>query len=104
MRVQIGQRTIGHHVTQGLKGKIRVNRRGAIADEHREVVYFTRLAGFDQERNLGAGPVANQVMVQARSRQQSRNRCHLCVDTTIRNDHDIDATLDRRISRRVKFL
>ena len=48
------RRNIRAHVGQRLKGKIRMNRLGTIACEHRKVVHLTRGPGLDNQAGAGA--------------------------------------------------
>ena len=61
-------------VLDGLHGEVRVDRGRAVADEQRDVVHLADVAGLDDQADLGAGLLADQVVVHRRGEQQRRDR------------------------------
>ena len=61
-------------VVDGLEREVRVDRRGAVADQQAEVVGLARLARLEHEPHPAAGPVADQVVVDGGHREQRRDR------------------------------
>ena len=45
---------LANHVVERLEREVRVHRAGAVAEQQRTVVHFTRVAGFDDQRAAGA--------------------------------------------------
>ena len=60
----------------------------------REVVHLAGLAGLDDEADLGAGLLADQVVVHRRGGEQHRDRRQVLVRQPVRQDDDVDAVLD----------
>ncbi len=71
------------HLVERFHRQVGVDGGGAETDQQSEVMDFARLAGFDDDRGLGAGLIANQVVVQARSRQQRGNRRDAGLDAAV---------------------
>jgi len=65
------QKASGGKVFHGLDGEIRVDGAGAVANQQREVHHLARLAGFDNERDLGARAFADQVVMNRGKRKQT---------------------------------
>ncbi len=84
------------HVGQRVEGKIRVDRFGAIARQQAEMVHFARLAGFHDETDRGAKPLADQVMVHGSGGQERRDRHAVRADLTVGEHDDVVAALDGR--------
>ncbi len=59
---------------EGLEGEIGVDGLGAITGETGEVVHLARLPGLDHEADGGAQPLADQVVMHGRGREQRRDR------------------------------
>ena len=57
--------TGAHEVLDGLHGQVGVDRGRAVADEQGHVVHLAHVAGLDEEADLGAGLLADQVVVHA---------------------------------------
>ena len=55
--------TAGGEVLDRLHREVRVDRAGAVADEQRDVVHLADVTGLDDEPDLGAGLLADQVVV-----------------------------------------
>ena len=51
------QAVFGADLLQGGEGEIRVDRLGAVAGQHAEMVHFARLAGLDDDAGIGALPL-----------------------------------------------
>ena len=62
------------HGEQRLERQVGVDRLGAIAGERAEMMDLARFAGLDDEADRGAEALADQVMMDARRRQQRRDR------------------------------
>ena len=71
------------HVIQRLKGQIGVDGIGAVAQQHRKVMYFTGFTRLQNQRNPGTGGVADQEVMQAGNRQQRRNSGKLFIHATV---------------------
>ncbi len=56
-----------------LEREVGMDRLGAVAGEHREVMHLARRAGLDDEAGGRAQPLANQVLVHGREREQRRH-------------------------------
>ncbi len=82
-------------VVDRLEGKIRVDRAGAVAEEHGEVMDFARFARLQDEAGLGSGAGPDQVVVNRRDGQQGRDRGHGGVVAAVREDDDVVALGDR---------
>ena len=82
----VGQLAAQAHVLEGLDGEIGIDGAGSVADEQRIVHDLARLAGFDDERDLGAGLLADQVVVNRGEREQARDGRVVFVDAAIGND------------------
>ena len=61
------------------------------------MVDFARFAGLDDEADRGAQALADQVMVDARRRQQRRNRHAVAAHRAVGQDDDVVARMDRHL-------
>ena len=68
------QAALVEQLVQRLEGQVRVDRRGAVAEQAGEVVDLARLAGLDHEARLEARALAHEVVVHAGHGEQRRNR------------------------------
>ena len=57
-----------------LERQVRVDRAGAVADEQRHVVHLAGVAALDDEADLGALLLADQVVVHRGGQQQAGDR------------------------------
>ena len=91
-----GDRAAVDHVLDRLERHVGVDRRGAEADQARHVVHLAGVAGLDDEPDLGAGAVADQVVVHGRDAQQRRDRRHRLVGLAVGQHDDARAVADGR--------
>ncbi len=61
-------------VLERLEREIRVDRLGAIARQHAEMMHLARFAGLDHQAGRGAQAFADQMMMYRRGREQRRDR------------------------------
>ena len=80
---------------QRLEHQVRVDRRGAVADQRREVVDLARLAGLEHQAGLQARALAHEVVVHGGDREQRRDRRALGADAAIGQDEHVRAVGDR---------
>ena len=90
-----GDGAVPHHVLDGLHGQVRVDRRRAVADEQGHVVHLAHVAGLDDEADLGAGLLADQVVVHRGGEQQRRDRCEVAVGVAVGEHDEARAVADR---------
>jgi len=79
----------GPDLLQRLKGQIRIDRFGAIARQHAEMVHFARFAGLDHQAGLHSQALPNEVMVHRRGCEQGRHRNAICALRAVREDQDV---------------
>ena len=89
------QRPVGQLVER-LEHQVRVDRRGAVADQRRHVMDVTRLAGLDHQAGAQPGAGAHQVVVDGDDRQQRRHRHPLGAEVAVRQDQDVRPVVDLR--------
>ena len=82
-------------VGQRLEHQVRVDGRRAVADQRREVVHLARLAGLEHEAGPQARPLADEVVVDRRDRQQRRDRRAGRADAAVGEHDDVRAVGDR---------
>ena len=82
------------HVLDGLERHVRVDRGGAEADQAGHVVHLAGVTRLDDEPDLGAGAVANKMVVHGRDAQQRRDRRHRLVGLTVGQHDDARAVTD----------
>ena len=102
--VEPGEHPLPDHVIERLEGQIRVDGAGAVADEKGEVMDLARFAGFDHQAHFRACPFADQVVVQARNGQQSRNGDMGAVHTAITEDENILPRSDGGVRRHAELV
>ena len=88
------QQAAAGQIFQGFDGQIRIDRAGAVADQQREMHHLARLAGFDDQRHLGARPFADQLIVDGGQRQQAGNRRVVVVHAAVGENQQRVAALD----------
>ena len=71
-----------------------MDRLGAIAGQHREVVHLARAAGFHHQPGGGAQPFMHQVVVDGRQRQQGGDGDVVSAHLAVADDQDVVATAD----------
>ena len=86
---------VAPHVGQCLQRQIWVNRLGAVACQHREVVHLACRAGFHHQSGGGAQPFAHQMLMDRRQGQRGGNRHLLAPHVTVTDDQDVVAAADR---------
>ncbi len=69
-----GEQFLFDHVVQDLADHVRIDRSGTVADQQGEMMYFARLAAFDNQSATCALKFADQVVVNGCGRQQRRDR------------------------------
>ena len=84
-----GVRQAGQQGRDGLEGQVRVDRLGAVAGEQAEIVDLARLAGLHHQADLGAQPLADQMMVHRRRRQQRRDGDVVRIHPAIRENQNV---------------
>ena len=82
-------------VEQRLEREVGMDRLGAVAGEHREVMDLARRAGLDHQPGGRAQAFANEVLVHRRERQRRRQRDQLATDPSVADDDDVVAAPDR---------
>ena len=92
--IDTSEQALLDHVIQRLKGEIRIDRGATVANQRAEVMHFTRLAGFEDETDLGALAFADQIVVQSGNRHERRDGGIMLVDAAVTEDDDVDAGID----------
>ncbi len=90
-----GERAGGDEVLDRLECKVRVHRRRAEAEQHGDVVDLAAVARLDDERDLGARLLPDQMMVDRGGQQERRDRRELGGGVAVGQDEDPGAVLDR---------
>ena len=85
------------HVEQRVEGEVGIDRLGAVAGEAAEMMHLARLGRFHHQPDRGAQPLADQMMMHGRRRQQRRDRDAVRADLAVRQDDDVVAAGDRRL-------
>jgi len=83
-----------HQVLDGLHREVRVDRRGAVADEGRDVVDLAHVSGLDDEPDLHPVLAADEMVVHGREHQQRRDRDEVLVRVPVAQDDELRALLD----------
>ena len=83
-------------VLDGLHGEVGVDRGRAVADQQGHVVDLADVAGLDQQADLGAGLLADQVVVDGAGEQQRRDRGQLGGGVPVGEHDDARPVGDRR--------
>ena len=74
-------------VLDGLHGEVGVDGGRAVADEQGDVVDLAHVAGLDDQADLGAGLLADQVVVHGGGEQQRRDRREVAAGVAV-GEHD----------------
>ena len=85
---------VGNEFLDGFQGDVRVDGRNAVADEGTEMMDFARFARFQDEADVGADGLVDEIMVQGCRGQEGRNGGHARVDAAVGQDEDVGAVLD----------
>ena len=97
LRGGVTQQTLRGQRLYGLSRHVRVDRDSAVTDEEGDVVDLAGVPRLDDEADLGAGLLAEQMVVQGRSRQKRRNRGHFRVGFAVRQDQERHALGNRAV-------
>jgi hypothetical protein len=92
------------HVVQRLEREIRVDHAGAVAHQQRAVMDLARVARFDDQRAARPRAFEHEMMMDARRREQARDRRAVPIDGPVRQDDDGVARLDRRAGLLLQLL
>ena len=87
--IDVDEAIVANHAVDRFERDVWVDRARAVTDEQCEVMHFARLAGFDDDADAGTQTFANQIVMEARDREQCRNRRELTIDATIAQDEDV---------------
>ncbi len=90
----VGQIAAQGHVFQGFDGQVRVHGTGAVTDQEGEVHDLTRLAGFDNQGDLGTGFLAHQVVMDGGEGEEAGDGSVLFVEAAVGKDQQRVAGLD----------
>ena len=95
--VEVGERRGAgvDHVLDRVEGQVRVDGSGAVPEQQGEVVHLPRLAGLDDEADLGPRLLTDHVVVDRRGGEEHRDRRQILVRQPVRQHDDVDAVLDR---------
>ena len=96
LAVEIREIAAVEHVLDRLERHVRVDRGRAEADQRGHVVHLAGVAGLDDQADLGAGALPDQVVVHRRDSQQRRDRRQLLVGLAVGQHDDPRAVGDRR--------
>ena len=80
---------VADHAVDRFERDVRIDRADAVADQQREVMHLARLAGFEHEADARAQAFADQIVMQARDREQRRDRRELAIHAAIAQDEDV---------------
>ena len=89
----LAQLAFENQFLDGFEGDVGVDGRDAVADERAEVVDFPRFARFEDEADVGADRLVDEVVVQCCRGQEGRNGGHAGVDAPVGQDEDIGTVL-----------
>ena len=90
---------VARHGGERVEGEIGVDRLGAVAGQHAEVMHLAGLAGLDHQADRGPQAAADEVMVHAGGGEQRRNRHAVGPDHAVGQDDDVDAGVDGLLGR-----
>ena len=100
---EVGDRLVRGHAGDGartdevldrLHGEVGVDRGCAVAHQQRHVVHLAHVAGLDQQPDLGAGLLADQVVVHRGGQQQRRDGGEVAPGVAVGQDHEAGAADD----------
>ncbi len=86
---------LARHGGERLEGEVGVDRFRSIARQQGEMMDLPRVAGFDDEADRGAQPLADQMMMHRRRRKEGRDRNAVGAGQTVGQDDDVEAAVDR---------
>ncbi|CAB4891171.1 unannotated protein [freshwater metagenome] len=87
VEVDAGEGTALDHVLDRLEGHVRIDRCRTESDEQSHVVDLAGVTGFDDQTDLGAGLLTNEMVVHCRGEEQGRNRSELLTGLSV-GEHD----------------
>ena len=93
----MGRQLLGQgraHGFQRFEGEVGIDRLGAVAGQAAHVMDLAGLAGLDDQADLGAQSLADQVVVHGRHGQQRRHRNAVGADLAVGQDQDVVALAD----------
>ena len=76
-------------IVEALERQVRIDRPGAVPNQQRDVMHFTRVAGLDHQRAARPRAFAYQVMVHAGGGQEAGDRRELPADAAVRQDQNV---------------
>ena len=85
----VGEQALIDELAERLEHQVRVDRRGAVADQRRDAVHAPRLAGLDDEACLEARSLADEMMMNRRDCEECRYRGAVRADSTVGQDEDV---------------
>ena len=85
-----------HEVLDGLHGEVGVDGGGTEADEQGHVVDLAHVAGLDEQAHLGAGLLADEVVVDGSREQQRRDRREVAAGVAV-GEHDEAGSVGDRL-------
>ena len=84
-----------HEVLDGLHREVGVDGRGTEADEQCDVVHLAHVAGLDDHADLGAGLLADEVVVHRRGEQQRRDGSEVAPGVAVGEHDEAGSASDR---------
>ena len=82
----VGQKAAALEIVQRFDSEVRIDRAGAVSDEEREVHDFARLTALDDERDLGAGLLLHEAVVDRGHREKAGDGRVGGVDAAVGDD------------------
>ena len=92
--VDVNQQALADHVIERLERQVGIDRTAAVAEQKGVVMDLPRFAGLQHDARAGAGPLADEMVVQARDGQQRRDRRVVLVDAAVGQNDDVGALGD----------
>ena len=92
-----GDHARADEVLGGLHRQVRVDRGCPVADQQRDVVHLAHVARLDDEPDLHAVLVADEVVVHGREHEQRRDRREVLVRVAVGQDDELRAVVDRLV-------
>ena len=93
--VDAGEAPLGDHVFDRFEREVGVDRSRAVAHEQRHVMHLAGISGLDDESDLGAGLLADQVVVHGRRHQERWDRRELLGRVAVGEHEDARTAGDR---------
>ena len=98
------QEVLADHVVHRLERQIGIDGARAVAQQQGKMMHLAGFARLEQQTHPGAGFLANQVMMQARDRQQGGNGRALRTQPAIGKDEDVHSFLDGLVREPIEVL